>query len=194
MLKTRSTIRILRYLGQIYDAETGLHQNWHREYSSQTGRYTQADPIGLRGGLNRYGYVEGNPISLTDPLGLQAYTNQTPPASIPGGPWSPAGGGQQPGTFYGPKNPNGPRDICRYVPDGSNGGPNGAKDPYWKTQEPGKPWTRFDLNGKPITPNQAHPSTPRTPIAPITIPGSIPLYPLFCPLCSVLFPPSNGPS
>ena len=50
-----------RFPGQTYDAETGLHYNFHRDYNPATGRYVQSDPIGLDGGMNSFGYVEGNP-------------------------------------------------------------------------------------------------------------------------------------
>jgi RHS repeat-associated protein len=62
----------LRFPGQMADEETGLFYNYFRSYMPSGGRYTQADPIGLDGGWNRFGYVDGNPLSMTDPLGLQA--------------------------------------------------------------------------------------------------------------------------
>jgi RHS repeat-associated protein len=64
----------LRFAGQYYDSETGLHYNYHRYYDPKLGRYLRADPIGLLGGINLYQYASANPINASDPFGLRALT------------------------------------------------------------------------------------------------------------------------
>lgn len=59
----------LRYQGQYFDAETGLHYNFLRYYDPDCGRYISRDPIGLVGGTNEYLYAF-SPAGWIDPLGL----------------------------------------------------------------------------------------------------------------------------
>jgi RHS repeat-associated protein len=84
------TVINLRFPGQYYDAESGLHYNYFRDYDPQTGRYVESDPIGLDGGLNTYGYVYGNPLKYIDPTGRNVFV-------IPG-----AEAGAAAGTFVCP--------------------------------------------------------------------------------------------
>lgn len=44
-----------------------------RYYSTSTGRWLSRDPLGEAGGLNLYGFVDGNAISLCDKDGLRKY-------------------------------------------------------------------------------------------------------------------------
>ncbi|MEU0895568.1 putative T7SS-secreted protein [Streptomyces massasporeus] len=64
-----STYTPLRFPGQYYDPETGLHYNYFRHYDPETARYTSPDPLGLAPAPNPAAYV-ANPHSWTDPLGL----------------------------------------------------------------------------------------------------------------------------
>jgi RHS repeat-associated protein len=59
----------LRFPGQHYDSETGFHYNGFRDYHPGIGRYLQADPIGLKGGMNVFAYALNNPVNWTDPSG-----------------------------------------------------------------------------------------------------------------------------
>ncbi|WP_020141227.1 putative T7SS-secreted protein [Streptomyces sp. 351MFTsu5.1] len=59
----------LRFPGQYYDPETGLHYNYFRHYDPESARYATPDPLGLTPSPNPVTYVH-NPHSWSDPLGL----------------------------------------------------------------------------------------------------------------------------
>ena len=75
MVQAHSTSALaynLRFPGQYYDSETALHYNYFRDYDPAIGRYVQSDPIGLRGGINTFGYVGARPLTALDVFGLTA--------------------------------------------------------------------------------------------------------------------------
>jgi RHS repeat-associated protein len=72
----------LRFPGQYFDRETSTHYNINRDYDPATGRYIEADPLGVKttnfdmttAGLNhQYTYAFNSPMQFTDPKGLWPY-------------------------------------------------------------------------------------------------------------------------
>lgn len=141
----------LRFAGQYYDSETGLHYNWMRYYDPKLGRYLSSDPIMLADGFNTYAYVASNPLSLIDPWGLASTCYSQGPDCSPAGP--PGGVFKQPpggGCFsakwgYGAITgwgPCGPKKPPQW-PDGqscagpSSGGPGPSPDGPGPGPDPG---------------------------------------------------------
>ncbi|MFF4230982.1 putative T7SS-secreted protein [Streptomyces sp. NPDC001820] len=70
----------LRFPGQYFDPETGLHYNFHRHYDPETARYISADPLGLEPAPNPAAYVD-NPQTWSDPLGLKPCKTRVSPVA-----------------------------------------------------------------------------------------------------------------
>ena len=77
-----------RFPGQWFQSESGLHQNWMRDYDPTTGRYLEPDPLGLVDGASVYAYAGQNPMMLIDPSGEEYKPGRTPPKSWPDPPES----------------------------------------------------------------------------------------------------------
>jgi RHS repeat-associated protein len=68
-----SIVQNVRFPGQHFDLETGFHYNNARDYMPNLGRYLEADPMGLFGGLNGFLYANANPATFIDPSGSQQF-------------------------------------------------------------------------------------------------------------------------
>ena len=66
------------FTGREWEPESGLYYYRARYYDPKTGRLLNEDPTRFWGGINFYSYVFNNPVSLTDPLGLQAVKSSIP--------------------------------------------------------------------------------------------------------------------
>lgn len=74
LLKKRGTLE-QRYMFSTkeYDAGTGLYNYGHRSYMPVLAKWTTKDPLEEAGGVNLYGFVDGNPVNWVDPWGLSRY-------------------------------------------------------------------------------------------------------------------------
>ena len=68
------SLKRYRYTGKERDEETGLYYQGARYYAPWLGRWTRADPAGMRGGIDLYAFVAGNPVKLVDPSGREPTT------------------------------------------------------------------------------------------------------------------------
>ena len=109
----------IRFQGQYFDEETGLHYNRHRYYAPNIGRFISKDPIGLLGGHNVYAYAP-NPVEWVDPRGLNKSKGKT-----------------------GSKNTGGNKKK-QPCPDACKGKNPAAEARGFQGQKEGKPWNAYD--------------------------------------------------
>jgi RHS repeat-associated protein len=62
-----------------FQDRTGMMYRRNRYFDPSGGQFTQADPIGVAGGLSVYAYAGGDPVNFSDPLGLCPVPNQEQP-------------------------------------------------------------------------------------------------------------------
>jgi RHS repeat-associated protein len=91
---TGSASHNLRFPGQYFLLESGLHYNWHRHYDPTTGRYLQPDPLGFVDGPSLDAYALSAPTQFDDPEGLQRVPR----------PWGPFSRYNPYDRFHGPVN------------------------------------------------------------------------------------------
>jgi RHS repeat-associated protein len=72
-----------RLQGQYYDEETGLACTRFRYWDAEVGRWISADPLGLAGGRDAFGW-DGAPTLVVDPLGLTTGNPHPPPGPLAG--------------------------------------------------------------------------------------------------------------
>ena len=147
------------FAGGLRDPDTGLVRFGARDYDSETGRWTAADPVRFNGGdANLYRYAANDPVNLTDRAGLLTCVetgrsttcyNDNPPSSPTGNQpwtgydprWNPPGyGGKPAGDLYkqfyerDPQGSNPPQTSNPpqngNPPSGGNPPPNGNPPPW----------------------------------------------------------------
>ena len=63
----------IQFSTKLVDEEAGLSYYGYRYYDPETGRWLSRDPLGERGGLNLYGFVNNNAVNRWDYLGLKDF-------------------------------------------------------------------------------------------------------------------------
>ncbi|WKX70637.1 RHS repeat-associated core domain-containing protein [Streptomyces sp. XD-27] len=113
----------LRFPGQYFDPESGLHYNRHRHYDPASGRYVSPDPLGLVPAPNPVTYVE-NPTRWIDPLGLAGCPHR-------------ASGEHPHSVVLGPNNPGSPNGPSNRLARWLRNDPNDVQHDPNRPQDPG---------------------------------------------------------
>jgi RHS repeat-associated protein len=154
---TGSAANNLRFPGQYFLIEAGLHYNWHRHYDPTLGRYTQPDPLEFVDGPSMYAYVGSAPIATIDPEGLASiwdkYSRPFSAAEFGAGGGDNRGGG---GGSWWPKPRTGPvAKICPYkIPSDPTKAPH--PDFEWRGPSDKGAWYN-PKTGESLRPDLNHP-------------------------------------
>ncbi len=66
---TGTSNTVQKYTGREADGESGVYYYRARYYDPASGRFISEDSLGLAAGVNKYAYVNNNPINANDPTG-----------------------------------------------------------------------------------------------------------------------------
>ncbi len=154
------------FTGQEHDAELGLINMGGRLYDPKIGRFITADPFVMRPldpqGLNRYLYVQNNPLNLVDPSGFEGGPDISPLV-----PWQGSSAGS-PGGGYAPSSGGTCNVDGSYSYPNTTGAPDSRVDVGILPDGPNSP--RFDSSssnpGAPRAPTPPSPASPAAPSSP----------------------------
>jgi len=163
--------------GYFYHSPSGLSLTQYRAFDPDTGRWESRDPLPTYGGfLNLYEYSNSDPVNQYDADGAAPSTPPAPPSPLPPGygPTGPNGQpiGLPPGNWVWSSNPKDGRGGKWYQP--GNSGPNASWDrhpkgpagpgggqkfgePHWDYNDGHGNKCKFDIHGKPMPEDKAHP-------------------------------------
>ena len=74
MSSTGGVDQPFRFSTKRYDESLGISYYGYRFYSPALRRWINRDPLGERGGINLYGFVQNNPVNFIDPSGLDTWS------------------------------------------------------------------------------------------------------------------------